>query len=456
MYNSIYPTLDEETSKIIQFPISRHLNTELIKFFHDDCKRSLPSAIDGLKESQRKIIYTVKLRSDKKPVKVAQLAAAVAEKTAYHHGEQNLSNTIIKMAQSFIGSNNIPLFTEEGAFGSRLEGGEDAASPRYVSVQKKKYFDTLFLENDDELLKYREEDGLNVEPFYYVPSIPILLINGAVGIGTGWSCSCPLFNPKDVLKGARLWMSENKKEFETFATNMVPWYKNFKGSIHKIDVYKYKTVGVYTTVDKNTCLVTKVTELPIGMWTSSFIDWLNEKNIKYVNKSTPENVEIYIHDTLPTDFEKKMTTTLSTDNITVFDETETIKKVTLVDVFNIWGNAKLNLLLARKNLQLKLFSQEKHIADIKYKFIIAVKTKTIDLTENINVVVNKLSSITTVEEEQKILLDMNVRSLTNEKGAELLKKIKELEQQIKILKTKTEKDLWNIDIEKLIKTFDEN
>lgn len=449
---SKYPTLDEETSKVIPFTISRHLNTELIKFFYDDCKRSLPNVIDGLKESQRKIVYTVKLRNDTKPIKVAQLAAAVAEKTAYHHGEQNLSNTIIKMAQSFIGSNNMPLLTEEGAFGSRLEGGEDAASPRYVSVKKRKYFDTIFLENDDELLSYIEEDGLSVEPFYYVPSIPVLLINGAVGIGTGWSCSCPLFNPKDVLKGAQLWMLENKKEFENFVINMVPWYKNFQGTIQKTDVYKYKTVGLYTKTNN----VTKVTELPIGMWTSSFIDWLNEKDIKYVNKSTPEIVEIYIHDLDSSDFEKKMTTTLSTDNIVIFDENKTIKKVTLADVFNIWGAAKLKILAARKKLQLEKLSREKHIADIKYKFITAVKVKTIDLTEEINVVVNKLSSITIIDEEQKILLDMNVRSLTNEKCAELIKKIKELEQQIKMLKTKTEKELWQADIEKMLTVFQEN
>jgi DNA topoisomerase II len=176
-------TLDDETDSIISFPLTRHLNDELIKFFHDDCKRSIPSGLDGLKESQRKIIFAAKKRNLTTETKVAQFGAYVAENTNYHHGEDNLFKTIIKMAQTFPGTNNIPLFMDEGMFGTRLEGGEDAASPRYIYTKiNPAAFNKLFHPLDDCLLKQREDDGDLVEPYYYVPTIPLLLINGCIGI----------------------------------------------------------------------------------------------------------------------------------------------------------------------------------------------------------------------------------------------------------------------------------
>jgi DNA topoisomerase-2 len=448
--NQKYPTLDDEKDELIKFPISRHLNTELIKFFHDDCKRSLPNAIDGLKESQRKIVFTVKLRDDKKPVKVAQLAASVAEKTSYHHGEQNLANTIVNLAQSFIGSNNLQLFTEDGMFGSRLEGGKDAANSRYISTKKINYFDLLFPEEDDQLLIQKEEDGIKIEPFYYVPTIPILLINGSTGIGTGWSCSCPLFNPKDVLKASKLWMMNKRSDFESFVSSMIPWYRGFKGKIEKVGNDKFKTFGIFST--KNN--ITTIKELPIGLWTSSFIEWIEEKNIKYINRSTPENVDIEIHDELPNNFETKLNSSLSLENIVVFDEEDFIKKVTLIDIFDIWGKSKLELLKKRKETKLEKLNFEKNIMELKYNFILAVKSKKIDLTDELKNILEKLAKITKIDSEQKLLLDMNVRSLTLEKCSELLKRLSDLESEIKNLQKKTEKDLWNSDLTNFVNEWE--
>jgi DNA topoisomerase-2 len=439
-------TLDEEKDELIKFLISRHLNTELIKFFHDDCKRSLPNAIDGLKESQRKIIFTAKLRDDKKPVKVAQLAASVAEKTSYHHGEQNLANTIVNLAQSYTGSNNLQLFTEDGMFGSRLEGGKDAANSRYISTKKINYFDLLFPEEDDQLLIQKEEDGIKIEPFYYVPTVPILLINGSTGIGTGWSCSCPLFNPKDVLKASQLWMLNKRSEFESFVSSMIPWYRGFKGKIEKVGIDKFKTFGIFST-KKN---ITTITELPIGLWTSSFIEWIEEKNIKYINRSTPENVHIEIHDELPKNFENKLNSSLSLENIVVFDESDFIKKVTLIDIFDIWGKSKLELLSKRKKTKLDKLNFEKHILDLKRDFILAVKSKKIDLTAEIEIISEKMTKITKIDSEKKMLFDMNIRSLTLEKSEEFLKRISDLELEIKNLEKKTEKDLWNFDLQNFV------
>ena len=129
---------DGDKQETNSLSISDFLNTELIKFSLNDCKRSIPGLVDGLKESHRKTLYSCFLRNLKytgKTLKVAQLAGYTAEHSGYHHGEQNLYDTITKMANSFIGSNNIPLLYRDGQFGSRLSGGKDAANARYICTK---------------------------------------------------------------------------------------------------------------------------------------------------------------------------------------------------------------------------------------------------------------------------------------------------------------------------------
>lgn len=132
-------------------------------------------------------------------IKVAQLAGYVAETTAYHHGEASLVATIQAMAQDFVGSNNVPLLQPLGQFGTRLQGGKDAASARYIFTRLSPLARLLFPAADDPLLRRREDDGLRVEPLLYVPIVPLALLNGAMGIGTGWSTSVPPFHPLRVL-----------------------------------------------------------------------------------------------------------------------------------------------------------------------------------------------------------------------------------------------------------------
>lgn len=66
------------------------INKELVLFSNMDNERSIPSLVDGLKPGQRKVLFTCFKRADKKEVKVAQLAGAVGEMSAYHHGEVRL------------------------------------------------------------------------------------------------------------------------------------------------------------------------------------------------------------------------------------------------------------------------------------------------------------------------------------------------------------------------------
>ena len=186
-------SLDDQGA-LVNMDISNFLNNEVIKFSHNDCKRSIPSLFDGLKESQRKILYCVKKRNltfNKPSLKVAQLGGYVAEHSNYHHGEQNLYDTIVKMAHDFVGSNNIPLLYRDGMFGTRINLGKDAASARYIFTKMETLTPLLFREEDDVLLTYVVDDGDVVEPEFYIPIIPTILINGATGIGSGWSSNIP-------------------------------------------------------------------------------------------------------------------------------------------------------------------------------------------------------------------------------------------------------------------------
>ena len=173
------------------------VNKELILFSQADNARSLPSIWDGLKESQRKVLWATFKRKLTNEIRVAQLAGYVSEHAAYHHGEASLNGTIINLAQTFVGSNNCPLLYPAGQFGSRLQGGADAASPRYIHTHLQPYTRSIFMSEDDVLLPQQKEDAMDIEPKYYAPIIPMVFVNGSVGIGTGYRCNWVQFNPVD-------------------------------------------------------------------------------------------------------------------------------------------------------------------------------------------------------------------------------------------------------------------
>merc|ERR1719382_1716082 len=149
--------------------------------------------------AQRKILFGAFKRNLKSDVKVAQLAGYIAEHSAYHHGEVSLQTTIIGMAQNFVGSNNINLLTPSGQFGTRLQGGKDSASARYSYTRLERIARLIFHPDDDYVLEFKSEEGQSIEPVWYIPVIPMVLVNGAEGIGTGWATSCPNYNPRDLI-----------------------------------------------------------------------------------------------------------------------------------------------------------------------------------------------------------------------------------------------------------------
>ena len=248
---------------------SEFFNKEFVLFSQASVTRAIPALMDGFKPSQRKVLFACFKRNLKSEIKVAQLAGYVSEHAQYHHGEASLMGTIIGMAQTFVGSNNITLLFPSGQFGTRLMGGADAASPRYIFTKLAAITRAVFHPDDDPILNYLEEDGCDIEPEYYAPVIPMALVNGCSGIATGWSTSVPNFNPLDLINNLRRRLSG--LEF----LSMSPWYNGFEGSLtestNKDGTRTFTLTGKAEKVGENEILIS---ELPVGTWTTKYKEYL--------------------------------------------------------------------------------------------------------------------------------------------------------------------------------------
>jgi DNA topoisomerase II len=257
------PSLDAKGKRHVTY--SRFVHDELIHFSNADNIRSLPHVMDGLKPSQRKILFGCFKKGLKTEIKVAQLAGYISEHAAYHHGEASLNQTITNMAQIFVGANNLNLLAPVGQFGSRLMGGKDAADARYIYTQFEPIVDVIFRKEDAPILNHLQDDGEIVEPDTYLPTVPLLAINGCVGIGTGFSTDIPPHNPREVVEmlKERIDGGDSLK-----GKTLDPWWIGFRGSVEKKEDKQWITHGLYEWDDKS-CAV-RITELPVGTWTKDY------------------------------------------------------------------------------------------------------------------------------------------------------------------------------------------
>lgn len=251
---------------------ARFVNDELIHFSNEDNIRSLPNVMDGLKPSQRKIFWAALKRNLTSEIRVAQLAGYVSEKASYHHGEASLTGAIVGMAQTFVGSNNLNLLTPNGQFGTRLMGGDDCASARYIHTELNRIVRQCVKKEDDAILEYAVDDGTPVEPVTYMPTVPMLLVNGARGIGTGFSTEVLPYNPDDII---RVLEERLNGSLTTLAdTDLTPWWFGFKGAVEAgVDKKSWITRGSYTFLNDDKALI-RITELPVGVWTQDYKDFL--------------------------------------------------------------------------------------------------------------------------------------------------------------------------------------
>eukprot|EP00930_Biecheleria_cincta_P021393 TRINITY_DN15877_c0_g1_i1.p1 TRINITY_DN15877_c0_g1~~TRINITY_DN15877_c0_g1_i1.p1 ORF type:complete len:2143 (-),score=530.30 TRINITY_DN15877_c0_g1_i1:185-6613(-) len=250
------------------------VNKELVLWAKYDVERAIPSLVDGFKPGQRKVMYGAFLKKMTHEMKVAQLSGFVAEKAAYHHGETSLQGTIIGMAQNFVGSNNINLLMPCGQFGTRIQGGKDHAASRYIFTKLSPMARQLFPEVDDHVLDHQTEEGHRIEPRWYCPVIPMVLVNGAEGIGVGWSTSVPCYNPQQLIDNLRRHLRGEPME------PMSPWFRGFKGTVSPVKEKGKDAPGRFETIGvarQRGMTRIEVTELPIRRWTQDYKEWLLEQ-----------------------------------------------------------------------------------------------------------------------------------------------------------------------------------
>jgi DNA topoisomerase-2 len=492
------------------------INNEFIHFSIYDCERSIPNLVDGNKTSQRKVLYTAFKRKLTSEIKVAQFSGSVSELSRYHHGEASLNQTIVNMAQNFVGSNNINLLQPNGQFGTRLQGGEDSASERYIYTLLNPLTRLIFPESDDNVLTYLEDDGTPVEPMFYVPIIPMILVNGSKGIGTGFSTDIMCYNPLNLIE----YMTASLTCKNTSDISIHPYYQGFKGEIIPLSDSKYLIKGKYEILNDKQV---RVTELPIGMWTQDFKDLLEELLQTEVSSSTSAKAKskaknssidsnkgkgkgkekekvkapakpkassaIKDYNDMSTDviidftitfapgqisslvaasgehgcngLEKllKLYTTKTNTNMHMFDENEKLIKYSNVkEVIDHFMKVRLDLYVKRKAYQVEALAKAALILSNKARFITEVLDETIDLRKKKTAIVSQMLKdkkydIVDEDNDYKYLVKLPMDSVTEENVKKILNERDSKQAELDNLKGTTEIQLWMNELDTLKKEY---
>jgi len=485
------------------------INHELVAFSRYSTYRAIPSIMDGFKPGQRKVLYGCIKRNLNEEVKVAQLVGYISEHTAYHHGEQSLSSTIICMAQNYVGKNNINLLTPRGQFGSRISGGKDSASDRYIHTTLEPITKIIFNEDDMNVLEREYDDLTPIEPKFFAPIIPMVLVNGAHGIGTGYSTDIYSTNPLDICNNIkRLLNGKNTK-------TMKPWFRNYDNSlIEEISEGIFISRGKFNVIDENTI---EVVELPIGMWIEDYKMFLESllnqsemeskmetkkqivkkkgksKTKKTVRKQkvkksnpiasaiknfVPQTNDVKISFTITFNkgtlskliksglLEKhlKLITPLAMTNMHLFDAEHKIRKYKNYDeIIKYFYSERLGIYGKRKEYLLEKWRKEVDILEWKVKFILGAIKGTIvyynvsknNLIEILEKMKFPMFAIESNIPNYNYLLNIKVYEFTKEKVEKLRAEVDENNKQIDTLENKTVEQMWEEEIDLFIEKYNE-
>jgi DNA topoisomerase-2 len=448
---------------VLKQSISQFVNEELINFSIADLERSIPNMMDGFKPSQRKVLYACLKKGLYSDMKVAQLSGYISEHTSYHHGETSLQGTIVNMAQDYVGSNNINLLVPSGQFGTRITGGKDSASPRYIFTHLQPIAKILFNEHDNVLLDYLDDDGMKIEPKYYIPLIPMILVNGSEGIGTGYSTNIPCYNPVDILANLNKLIESNG---DSELSPMTPWYRGFTGKI-ELETGTTETRYITTGVWKRVLNSIEISELPIGKWTQNykeFLESLVESNeiLDYRNGSDDKKVSFKVMfqktvlDELETKGEivkkLKLTGYINTSNMHVFDEKCMIRKVhSPEEIIDRFYRVRKNHFINRKKYLIDKLSTDCNLLDAKVRFIkLVIEEKIILFNKKKDFIVKQLLAIEPpllkVNDSWDYLLELKIHVLTEEKIKDLDTKMKTMKSELETLKATSIKQMWTSEL----------
>jgi DNA topoisomerase-2 len=399
------------------------------------------------------------------------------------------------MAQDYVGSNNINLLVPSGQFGTRLAGGEDAASPRYIFTHLSPVARYLFPEEDDILLQYLEDDGQSIEPKFFCPIIPLLIVNGSQGIGTGWSTFIPPHDPRSVLDYIRAKLEHNQS-----MPAIEPYARGFSGIIEREAEGRrgYVSYGRVEQIDNKTVLID---ELPIGTWTNSYkaqLLTMREKGVitDFEENHTTTKVSFKVQMQPPqlskmkkSGLEKafKLKSNLLLTNMNAFDSSNNISKFESAEaIADAYFPTRMSLYHDRKSVLQSEMNYAATVLRNKARFIEAISEGEVDLIggrstkeETANSLRSlgfaSLSELETIRKNNSLnrdlveeggtsetvvpaervdshfdyLLKMPLSSLQVERIEGLQREATKTEKELHDIEKKRPEDLWMADLEKL-------
>lgn len=430
-----------------KLPYPDFVNKDLIHFSNYNLERAIPSMMDGLKVSQRKILYAALKRNLTYEIRVAQFAGYVSEHTGYHHGEASLNEAIIGMAQDFMGANNIPWLVPQGQFGTRLQGGSDSASPRYIHTYLQPIVKKLVPSEDFPVLAYRDDDGTPVEPEWYAPVLPMLLINGSRGIGTGYSTYVPPCDPKKLKAMLVEWLEGND---DALGAPIPLYFEGFKGTMQDDCA-----TGCWKKVKDGEYLIT---ELPPGTWTQDYREWLDkelaEGRIKdFVDTSTDKDVHIVIKGIDETVLQKSMRFQAKKTNMHAFNHKGVITKYdNLNDILKEFAQVRLALYEKRRLHQIDTLQKELpyHVNVVRFIQDQIAEEPEINLRKKTRTQCDEIlgeAEYQHVDGSYDYILRLPVSAFTAEEVEKHQKKLNTIREEIQKLEDVEAADLWLLELQ---------
>lgn len=335
--------------------------------------RSIPSVIDGLKSSQRKILYTTIKTASTKKIKTASLSGNCISQANYHHGPASLDGAIPAMVAPW--NNNAPLLEGEGNFGSRLINEPAAARYTYSGLHSNY---TKYFPDDDILFNYASDDIEDPEPRYYLPIIPWILVNGIKGIAIGYATEIQPRHPHTLKKLCIDYL--NGKNIDR--RNCLPHYNNFTGDIFVRD-NKYICRGTYEQLSKTKI---RITELPVGIEREKYISILDRLDddghiVSYIDNCSKAGFDFTITFKRNTNMTEariirmfKLEKILN-ENLTTIDETGSLLLFdNVIDIIKYFCDWRYKQYKVRYDYYLKRDNEMLDFADTKLRFIHAVNS----------------------------------------------------------------------------------
>lgn len=358
---------------------------------------------------------------------------------------------------------------------SRLSGGSDAASPRYIFTQLSEVTKKVFDSRDNQLLNYLESDGMSIEPEWFAPVIPMILVNGALGIGSGFSTEVLKYNPIDLCRYLETLLDGQKP-----VKNLKPWYRGFSGTVERLSSGKYQTIGCYSFNDTKRSMT--VTDLPIGVWTDDYKDFIEEmlankdddtiSDIRYGNSDVVVNIEIIMSskaygkvremETAELLSKFKLSSKISCTNMYLFNHEGIITKYNNVyEILKEFYTVRLEFYEKRLAHIIAVLRYELMILSNKVKFILHVKAGKIKLQTIADasllkyLVDNQFDQNNGVYGEPKkeptlkefvYLVDMPIRSITNENADKFKKQQADKQAELDLMLQETANSMWKHDL----------